>query len=284
MLIALGIGQQFFNANIFRRDWAKQQEIYWQLAWRIPGLKPNTVLLTDQLPIDYETDLSFTAPINWIYAPYYEGGDIPYALLYTEKRLGGSSLRTLEPGTDVTLPIRRVSFNGSTSQAVIIYMPQNGCLRVLDSKRGDENTYARGSRFLVSAIPLSDPSNIVFDGQGVRPPFMREPKHEWCYYFAKAEIAYQQKDLKTVIELIDKAKSLGYEPEDPFEWLTYIEAQARIGNRETAEKLSHSVYKQDNSIRKGLCEVWTRVQANDQAQSGSFLPIDQILSDFQCTK
>jgi hypothetical protein len=62
LLIALGIGQQFFNANIFRRDWAKQQEIYWQLAWRIPAMEPGTVLLTDQMPIDYETDLSFTAP------------------------------------------------------------------------------------------------------------------------------------------------------------------------------------------------------------------------------
>ena len=72
LLIALGIGQQFFNANIFRRDWAKQQEIYWQLAWRIPAMEPDTVLLTDQMPIDYETDLSFTAPINWMYAPDYQ--------------------------------------------------------------------------------------------------------------------------------------------------------------------------------------------------------------------
>jgi hypothetical protein len=39
LLIALGIGQQFFNANIFRRDWAKQQEIYWQLVWRIPAMQ-----------------------------------------------------------------------------------------------------------------------------------------------------------------------------------------------------------------------------------------------------
>jgi hypothetical protein len=219
-----------------------------------------------------------------MYTPDYKGGDISHALLYTEKRLGGASLRSLEPGTDVTLPIRRVSFNGSTSQAVVIYMPQNGCLRVLEAERGDVNTYARRSRFLVDAIPLSNPSNIVLDGQGVRPPFVSEPKHEWCYYFAKAEIAYQQKDLRRVVELIDKAKSLGYEPEDPFEWLTYIEAQALAGDRAAAEKLSHSVFKQDNSIRKGLCEVWKRVQANDQAQNESFPRIDQILSDFQCTK
>ncbi|MEN9563421.1 MAG: hypothetical protein RIR73_1665, partial [Chloroflexota bacterium] len=35
-LIALGIGQQFFNANIFRRDWQQQRNIYWQMAWRMP--------------------------------------------------------------------------------------------------------------------------------------------------------------------------------------------------------------------------------------------------------
>ena len=80
LLIALGIGQQFFNANIFRRDWAKQQEIYWQLAWRIPAMKPNTALLTDQLPIDYETDLSFTAPINWMYAPDYKRSTLRVAV------------------------------------------------------------------------------------------------------------------------------------------------------------------------------------------------------------
>ena len=37
-LVALGVGQQFFNANIFRRDWQRQQEIFWQFAWRMPGI------------------------------------------------------------------------------------------------------------------------------------------------------------------------------------------------------------------------------------------------------
>ena len=44
-LLALGIGQQFFNANIFRRDWSRQNDIYWQLAWRIPDLQPHTAIL-----------------------------------------------------------------------------------------------------------------------------------------------------------------------------------------------------------------------------------------------
>lgn len=278
LLIALGVGQQFFNANIFRRDWAKQQEIYWQLAWRIPAMKPNTALLTDQMPIDYETDLSFSAPINWLYAPEYTGGDLPYALFYIEKRLGGGALPSLASGTEITLPIRRVSFHGSTSQAITIYMPRNGCLRVLDPARGDEVTYDRAPRYLVEAIPLSDLSNILVDDKRTaRLPFLAEPEHTWCYYFAKAELARQQGNWDRVIDLIEAARGLGYEPEDPFEWLTYIEAQALAGNLEAAEKLSERAFKQDNGIRRGLCEVWKRVQAAGTRA-------DPILSGFQCPR
>ena len=300
LLIAIGVGQQFFNANIFRRDWAKQQEIYWQLSWRIPAMRPNTALLTDQLPIDYETDLSFTAPLNWMYAPDYKRGttvprifggtpadaksNLPFALFYTEKRLGGASLPSFDPNTEITLPIRRVSFHGSTSQVLVIYMPKNGCLRVLDAARGDDVTYGRQSRFLVHAIPLSDPSNIIDTKQTVRVPFLSEPEHQWCYYFAKAELAYQQKNWKKVIDLIDQAKSLGLGPEDPFEWLTYIEAQALMGNIQTAEKISRDAFKQESGIRKGLCEVWKRVQTQSHNVSEDETPVKRMLSNFQCAQ
>ena len=292
LLIALGVGQQFFNANIFRRDWMKQQEIYWQLAWRIPAMRPGTALLTHQLPIDYETDLSFTAPINWMYAPDYkrsssvdEGSDLPYALIYTEKRLGGTALPSLDRNAQITLPIRRVSFHGSTSQVLVIYMPQNGCLRVLDPARGDDITYGGQSPFLVDAIPLSDLSNIIVNtNQAAKPPFLTEPEHTWCYYSAKAELARQQGDWALVLELIDEARSLGYEPEDPFEWLTYIEAQAYKGNMEAAQELSDDAFKQEKNLRKGLCEVWTRVQLAEASSAEEITRVDQVLSHFQCAR
>jgi hypothetical protein len=175
-----------------------------------------------------------------------------------------------------------VDFHGSTSQVLTIYMPQNGCLRVLDSARGDEITYARQSRFLVDAIPLSDLSNIIVDANQIaRLPFLSEPEHTWCYYFAKAELARQQGNWNQVIDLIDEAKSLGYAPEDLFEWLTYIEAQAFTGNIELAEKLSNDIFKQDNGIRKGLCEVWKRITIQSSVGEEQ-TRVNQILSDFQC--
>jgi hypothetical protein len=285
LLIALGIGQQFFNANIFRRDWARQQDIYWQLAWRIPAMKPNTALLTNELYIDYETDLSFTAPVNWIYAPDYQGYDLPYALLFTEIRLGSVSLPSLQRNTDINLSLRRASFHGSTAQVIVISMPRNGCLRVLDPARGDETTYGHQSRLLVDAIPLSDPSLIILDSNAVpKLPFLREPDHTWCYYYAKAELAYQKRDWNQVIDLVDEAVSLGHGPEDPFEWLAYIEAQALTGNIEAAEELSMEAFARDHGIRRGLCQVWKRVQTQAPVRSGTTTRVNQILSNFQCAR
>lgn len=282
LLIALGIGQQFYNANIFRRDWLKQQDFYSQLAWRIPAMQPGTLLITDQLPVDYETDLSFTAPINWIYAPEYTRSKVPYALIYTEKRLGGS-LPSLDPGEKVNVYLRTVGFEGSTSQAIVIHMPENGCLRVLGPEWNDEDTYAGQSRYLVSAIRLSDPGLIHVDATATPGlPFLPEAKHDWCYYYAKAELARQKKDWREVNRLWSEAASLGYEAGDPFEWLVFIEAQAMTGEIESAGELSRRTFKADQRTRKGLCQLWKRVQANTVLDNDLETQVQDILSKYQC--
>jgi hypothetical protein len=283
-LIALGIGQQFLNANLFRRDWLKQQDFYWQLSWRIPAMQPNTLLMTDQLPVDYETDLSFTAPINWLYAPNYERSAVPYGLVYTEKRLGGS-LPSLERGESVRVYLRTVYFEGSTSQAVVFTMPKNGCLRVLGSQWGDEITYGRQSPYLVNAIPLSDPNLIVTNTNSTaKLPFIPEPKHTWCYYYTKAELARQQSDWKEVVHLLDDANSLGYKASDPFEYLVFIEALAMMDDVKAAKELSHQAMDADKGIRKGLCQVWKRVQVQGPARGVNPSTVEQILSELQCAR
>ncbi len=282
LLIALGIGQQFFNANIFRRDWEKQQEILWQLKWRVPGLQPNTVLLTNLLPLDHETDLSFTAPVNWMYTSKYTNANLPYGVIFSKIRLG-SSLPALEKNIPITIGMRGPSFHGSTSQALVIYMPKSGCLRILDPVFGDQYTYASLSQYLVDAIPLSDPSLINVNANvpmGI--PFLTEPEHQWCYYYTKMELARQKKDWQEIMRLMGEANSLGYKPNDPFELLPYIEAQAITGNIDAAEKMSTEALELDKRINKGLCQVWKRVQAQASAGSGEEFQVHDILSEFSC--
>ncbi|MFZ5878350.1 MAG: hypothetical protein ACOY0R_03165 [Chloroflexota bacterium] len=283
LVIALGVGQQFHNANLYRRDWARQQEIFWQFAWRIPALEPNTLLLTDVIPnLPLETDLSFTAPINWMYAPGYNGGDLPYALLYAEARLGGGVLTDLQPGRAVRLPFRTVEFHGSTDAALVFLVPENGCLRVLDPALGDAETYEKESETLTQLIPLSKPSLVLTNAPQPRlaaPPFGAEPAHGWCYFYEKAELARQSEDWQAILDLEQQARSQGYQPADVFEWLPFIEAQARIGDADIALEVSRDTIRQAARVRKGVCNVWKRVQAQVPGR-GAFS--SQALSEFGC--
>ena len=283
LLIGLAVGQQFFNANIFRRDWERQQQIYWQMAWRMPAIQPGTAILTDELAIDYETDLSLTAPINWMYAPDYTGGDLPYGVIFATTRLGGSVLPSFDPDQTISIGMRAANFNGSTSQVIVIHMPESGCLRVLDPALGDQVTYGKESRFLVDAIPLSSPGLIDADSmQTPRIPFVPEPRHTWCYYFTKAELARQQGDWQKAVDLYEEAISLGYEPGDPFERLVFIEAQAMTGNMTVAQQLSEAAIAEDARVRLGVCQVWKRVQVAGPARSGLQSAAGSILLDFEC--
>jgi hypothetical protein len=283
LLIALSVGQQFYNANSFRRDWAKQQQLFWQLAWRIPAMKPGTALFTHELPLDSETDLSVSAALNWMYAPEYTRSDLPYAMFYTEKRVGGPSMPSLMPDTDITMGLRRVSFHGTTSHVIVIYMPKDGCLRVLDPRLGDGSTYARQSRYLVDAIPLSNPDLILTNGShSAQLPFLHEPEHTWCYYYAKSELARQSGDWQQVVNLYQKATSLGYESTDPFEALVFIEAYAMTNELDVAQRMSEDALVSDKGVRRGLCEVWKRVQASGQGGGEPEMGTNQMLSRFEC--
>jgi hypothetical protein len=286
-IIALGVGQQFYTANDFRRDWTRQQEIFWQLAWRIPALEPGTVILTHELPLHYETDMGLTAPLNWIYAPEYEGGDLPYALLYTRTRLGGSSLPTLEPGQSINFEYRTVDFKGSTSQALTVIAASNACLHVLDSVYAGGDTYERQPRFLRDAIPLSDPSLILVEAPSPDLPvslFGKEPPHEWCFYFEKAELARQTGDWQKVVALGDEARAQGFVPGDALEWLPFIEGYVITGQYQIAREISILAYKDDSRPRKGLCHTWERIQSEGRVQAEVESLSSEMLEKFECPR
>ncbi len=264
-LLALAIGQQFFYANEFRRDWERQKNLAWQLTWRIPAMKEGTALITHELPMVYESDQAMTAPLNWIYAPDYQAGDLlPYAFVNTEKRLGGYTLPSLERDTLIRVPYRTVQFEGNTSAAIVIYAPKNGCLRVLDSVYANAHTYKKEDDFLTDAIYLSDPSRILADVESPDIPaslFGKEPAHKWCYYSTKAELARQQGDWEEVVRLGDEAEAQAYHPVDAFEWLPFIEGYAYTENLERAENLSKTAIQKEPRLRKGLCQLWARAEA-----------------------
>ena len=275
ILIGMSTAYQFTIANTYRRDWANQQEFFWQLAWRAPAIKENTALLTYELPFKYASDLQLTAPLNLIYAPELKGRDIPYVLYFLKTRFDTNSIKANEP---IELKYRTVDFSGSTSNSVVIYKEADGCLRVLDPVYGNAETVPGANDYLINAIPLSNPSLIKTDSPNLvldKTLFGAEPSHGWCYFYTQAEIARLANDWQGVVKLYKQTQEAGYSASMPVENLPFIEALAMTGETDKAIKLTERTIKGQEILCPALVTLWDRVSQS----LGSFASADELLQN-----
>jgi len=284
LIVGLAIGLQYQNANTYRREWQNQIDFFWQLTWRAPGLKPGTSLLTDQMPLTYYSDNSLTAPLNWIYAPDFKSGDMPYFLIYTRERLG-----TVLPAFKENLPMhkdyRAFNFNSTTSQALTFVYPINGCLRILDPKQ--TNLYPSMPNGLEAAVKISHLNQIIPNpATPTKPPqdiFGAEPAHTWCYYYEKADLARQQGDWEQVVTLGEEAIQKKFFPENPLDYLLITDGYAMTGQWQKALDLTRQVDQASHSqLRPKLCDNLSWINKSSSPDPVNKAAIISLRNEYQC--
>ena len=262
VLVGLGVGYQFSVADDYRQDWKYQQAMYWQLQWRAPSITPGTAIISPELPLTYETDISLTAPLNWLYAPGDDNQRLPYLWAYIPQRLGGV-IPDLIPDQTIAKDYLSSAFVGSTSQVLAVYYQPPACLRILDPVYDADFPGLGGE--LRRATAISNPAAWVQPDTGPVPErlvFGDEPDQEiWCYYLQKADLARQLGDWETVAALGDTAFALDDSPNHATERLPFIEAYARLGQFKKAERLTLETYKINPRTAEMLCAAWGRVAA-----------------------
>jgi hypothetical protein len=266
IVLAFSAAWQFQGANTFRRAWDTEKNFFWQMAWRIPGLQPNTLLLTPEFSLQFYSDYSLSAPLNLIYAPNLAASQaMPYLLLYTKARLDGS-LPSLASNTPVNFDYRAMAFSGNTSNSVALYMSFPGCLRVLDRDYANEKSIPDLPDEMPAITRLSRLTPILpHPATPAAPPakwFGAEPAHTWCYYFAKAELARQQRNWQEIINLWNEAQSKGFSPSVPSEKLPFIYGFAYTGQIDTALQMTRDIIKAEPKSDTGMCYTWNRI-SND---------------------
>jgi hypothetical protein len=263
VLIGMATAYQFTLANTFRRDWANQQEFFWQMAWRIPDLKENTVVLAYELPFQYVSDYQLTSSLNWLYANDLSSREIPYMLMYLKTRFTVSEIKANEP---LEVQYRTVNFYGNTSDSVVIYKEADGCLRVLDPIYNNAETVPNANIYLLEAIPLSNPNLILLDASAPvleKNIFGSQPARTWCYFYIQAEIARQKGNWAEVVSLYDEAEKKQFTAQLPVENLIFIEAFAQTGNVEKAIRLTEQIIKFQPTLCSALNTLWKRVGSLD---------------------
>ncbi len=285
MLVGFAGGHHFNIANTYKLEWKDQERFLWQLSWRIPSIKPGTSILVDNLPFPYSDDQAMSAVINFMYGSDADGGNLPFGFFELSESINDEipSLAKDEPIKEIYGPI---TFEGSTSQAIVIYYSSESCLRVLNPEDHDLGQVFPGS--LSEAVVLSNLENILQEESAsaqILPKWFGPLENKgWCYYYEKAELARQFKDWDEIIRLGDDAFGLGIEQFSPLELFPFIEGYAVAGNLQFAQELTDKVIIGSRTYRPQLCHIWNKValQIEGNLERQDFA--DQVLEEFNCEK
>lgn len=282
-LIGLAAGRQALSADAYRRDWATQKAMFWQMFWRAPGIQRDTILLLNEGPLQFYADNSLTGALNWIYDPGNRTGTMDYALFYPTSRLGGT-LQDLRAGQPVRYDFISEVFTGNTSQSIAFYYSPPGCLRVLDPTLDPLNHLIPDESLMREAAQISS-SQWILPTISARMPaiYGPEPAHGWCYYFEQGELAAQEGDWARVAALGDKAFSLNDYPNDPVERFVFVEGYAQQGNWARANELAIQSYKvSPNVVGPLLCKLLDRLKRDVSPSNVEESSLNDLRTKFSC--
>jgi hypothetical protein len=289
-LIGLSLGNQFLNANQFRKDWKQQQALYWQIAWRFPALRPGTTLVLNEQHSYSGSTTYLTAAVNWLFAPDNRTARTPYQVAYA-RHINDELFQ--DPQTAGPLKADYLSgvFEGSRRDVVSLFY--NGrCLLTLDPAIDPLNPTlddysAHSAQFSKRELILADTP------QPARPDpllFGAEPPHGWCYWYQQADLARLRGDWATVAQIGDA--HLGDEPlvyKTVTTYIPFIEGYAHRNCWDRSLALSAQVNPVVTSVRtdgvdasKMLCLLWQRMASQTPATLEKTAALDKFHAAVSC--
>lgn len=283
LIISFSIGANIVNGFTFKKAWDDQKDFFTQLTWRAPGIEPGTLLLSTTLPFDlYFSGPSLTAPLNMIYAPELKDNPIPYQILLAATPQM-ETMPDLLPNRSIDKKSRVFRFIGNMSNSIAIYIPPEGCLRVLPPETDIRNFQElRYAWIWERIIPLSNLELIKSDENSPSLPseyFGEVSTDQWCYYYQKASLNEQIENWTNVIHYYKLADEKGFFPKDESEWLPLLNAYIHLEDYNTAIELSRNLNIENHFTKLGLCNTWQSVKnLNDEQKAER----DSLIQLWQC--
>jgi len=264
-LIAIGVVTQYHSAAYYRDFWSQERNLWWQMSWRAPGIENNTVLFVVLPRFGFAEDYEIYAPVNMIYNP------------------GSKIAISAEVLNSITIPrIIKQEVKGDKDRASYIrkyyknslistFPTDQSCLHVIDGHAVELPGYLDAQLIYVAEYSRID--RIDTGQQAKIPPleiFGPEPKHDWCYYYQKIELAEQEGNWVEAGRLSNESLEGGFEPEDRSEWMPVFKAFVNTGNYDRAREIARLI-KRDENTQLFICEQLTKSQAETNSNDFEFV-------------
>jgi hypothetical protein len=290
LLVLVSISSHIKTAHKYTLYWETHKDYYWQLHWRAPALEEGTAILGPQMPFSHVGDYSIGFALNHIYAQEPNPVSPPYFFINSSRYVTSNMLGDLSAELSLDRRVKNVEFTGNTNTALgVTYNPARGCLRVMDPIYTDAPTISDLIFYEQDIYNVSNP-NVILESNGMTPPetiFGKEPEHNWCYYYQKADLARQNKDWEATISLAENARQANFYAKNGTEYIPFIEGYAHLGNWETAYQYTQDAQQRTPDLEPVLCSTWIRIMhdvTDSDAGTEVFGQVNQFLGCETVTK
>lgn len=280
ILIGLGAGQNYRYETNYRWSWEKQSQIFWQMKWRAPDFKRPTTVYGEGSMVSYLGSWATTSAVSQMYQPAHSPWFYDFWYRDVTKINIDADLKNKDP---MQLSMDSIRYAAPADSAVVIqFAPENlQCLWVL-GPQDKTNPYL--SNQLAQAAPLSNLTQILPESNQALAPeiFGREPAHDWCYYYEKADLARQYQDWAQVVSLWREAEQQGKHPHVGVEYGAFIEGFAHTGDWATAVDLTRKAAFPKYVMRSYVCSTWARIDRSTAASDAKQQTLQTVINDFEC--
>lgn len=275
--LVLSAALTHFNLSARVADEAHSLSQFWhQVAWRVPNIRVGATLVVDYAGIYYSESPDLVwGPANIIYYPEARD-EIPIRVPIAAVRMEADLRKDAAAGGSNTQNYIIInSFRFDYDNLLIISQPSaDSCVHVMDGRWPTLSAYE--DALIASIAGESKAENILpAEASPVLPEnlFGPEPEHGWCYYYQRADLAWQLGDWAEVTRLGTEATQKGYAASDPIEWIPFLQADILLDDADAlmglAENLkSNAAYKADRDYYEvQFCDA---LRALDSAPEATF--------------
>jgi hypothetical protein len=282
ILIGFAVGYHFRLDVDYRWYWERQARFFWQYAWRVPGLEKDTAILADGAQLPRVSDYAMSLALNTLNAPASVEDQQPYWFFELDRNFT-YDLKALFSDFKIDDHLRNLYFEGRGKSSIVIMYQEGQCLWLLDES---DKLNASLPALTLKALPVSDPSRVLADAEPdtayLTAIFGPEPKHDWCYYYEKANIAYHQQDWKQVLDFYKQADDSGLKTKIGFELKPFVVANAKLGQWEQARDLTLLAFERDVTSKALYCSLWLDLVSSSSGPDVSNGSFTNVMDTLRC--
>lgn len=268
VLVAVAVLTHYGNTIRFVDETQATRNFWWQVAWRAPKIQEGVTLLAMYPGSPLSEDYFIWSPANFIYYPDKQSNN-PVVVKLPAAVLNGETVPQVTTTRGTETPLRRGNYleRDFGNVLVMVQSSPNSCVRILNGASPELNAFDDGR--VAQVAPYSKLDAVATEGEIPAVPeyvFGSEPERGWCFYYQQADLARQRGDWDAVTNLLDEALDKGYYPNDPLEWIPFMQAYAVQGDVDEMREMTKLIVL-DRYLRLQVCNNLKYLAENETLSS-----------------